>query len=327
MKSSKKIVKKAKAIVLLSGGLDSILAARILQEQGIEVIGITFESPFFKSVKAQEAAKQLGIELKIVKLGKDYIKLVEKPKHGHGSAINPCIDCHAFMLKKAKSMMKKLRADFIATGEVLNERPMSQNLESLKIVEEDSGLKNVLLRPLSAKMLEETEEEKKGIVDRNKLLGIKGRARNTQISLAKKFHLTYPTPGGGCLLCEPDMEKKLKDLFSHRETDESSLELLSVGRHFRSDGQIIAGRNKEENDKLEALGKDWIKLECKDTMGPITLVKDEKHLKKAAEITAFYGKTQGMEKVRVIFWKKSRKEAKELSVKIPDRESVEALRI
>lgn len=321
------MAKKVKALVLLSGGLDSILAAKILKEQGIEVMGISFESPFFKADKARTAAEQLKIELKIVKLKEDYLELVEKPKHGHGSAINPCIDCHAFMLRKAKSMMKKLKADFIATGEVLNERPMSQNLESLKIVEEESGLKGKLLRPLSAKLLEETEEEKNGLVDRSKLLDIKGRARNIQMALADKYQLSYPTPGGGCLLCEPGMEKKLKDLFKHNETDEASLELLNIGRHFRSNGQIIVGRNKGENDKLEKLGKSWIKLEAKDVVGPITLIKDERALKKAAELTAYHADGEGMKTIKILFWKKSRKDSEMLEVKIPQEKEVNELRV
>jgi len=317
---------KTRAIVLLSGGLDSILAVRALQEQGIEVVGISFESPFFKADKARTAAEQLGIELKVVKLKKDYIAMVKNPKHGHGSAINPCIDCHAFMLRKAKGMMKKLKADFIATGEVLNERPMSQNLESLKIVEEESGLKGKLLRPLSAKCLGETEAEKKGLVDRNKLLDIKGRTRNRQMELAAKWNLSYPTPGGGCLLCETEIEKKLLDLFKHNETDDISLDLIKTGRHFRAHGQIIVGRNKEENDKLEKVGKTWIKMECKDVLGPITLFRDEKDVKKAAELTAFHGRTEG-KKTKVIFWNRSKKDTKEIEVEVPSRESVEEIRI
>jgi hypothetical protein len=231
------------------------------------------------------------------------------------------------MLRKAKAILPKLKADFIATGEVLNERPMSQNLESLKIVEEDSGLKGNLLRPLSAKLLEETEAEKKGFVDRKKLLSIKGRMREIQIALAAKYKLSYPTPGGGCLLCEPDMEKKLKDLFKHKETDEVSLELLSIGRHFRSEGKIIVGRNKDENDRLEKSGKGWIKMEAKEIVGPVTLINSERALKKAAELTAFYARSEKMKRVKIIFWKKSRKESKDLEVGIPSQEEVEELRV
>lgn len=315
---------KTKALVLLSGGLDSILAVKILQEQGIEVIGLAFESPFFKADKAKTAAKQTGIKLEIIKLGKDYIDLIKNPPHGHGSAINPCIDCHAFMLKKAKSIMKKHKADFIATGEVLNERPMSQNLESLKIVENDSGTKGILLRPLSAKWLEETNVEKKGMVDREKLLDIKGRARNKQIELANKWKLSFPTPGGGCLLCEKDIEKKLKDLFEHDETDDDSLNLIKIGRHFRKQGKIIVGRNKEENEILEKI-KGWIKMECKDILGPVVLLRDERDLKTAAALTAFYAKAKG--NVKVIYWKTSRKQSKELETEIPEEKEIEELKI
>jgi len=330
--------KKAKALVLISGGLDSRLAVKLLQDQGIEVIGLNFEFPFGSgccnpmctfSFSQKNDFKLEIISCKKGKLFKEYMDIVKKPKFGHGSCMNPCIDCRIFILKRAKALMKKYKADFIATGEVLNERPMSQYLEALKLTEDESGLKGKLLRPLSAKLLPETDAEKAGLVDRSKLLGIKGRARGEQIALANKFNITYPTPGGGCLLCEREFVVKLQDALKHNEIkDNQDLELIKIGRHFRSgETKIIVGRNHNENILLENLGKDWLRLEAKDVVGPITLVKDEKGLNDAAKLTAFYADSEGMKKVKVIFWTKSKKDSKELEVKIPSQEEVDELRI
>jgi len=278
-----------KALVLLSGGLDSILAARILQGQ-CSVEGLCFESPFFSCDKAKLAASQLAIPLKIVKLGKKYYKMLRKPRHGYGGAMNPCIDCHAFMLKQAKKMMRREKADFIATGEVLNERPMSQTLKSLMIVEKDSGLKGKLLRPLSAKLLPETEIEKKGLVDRSKLLDINGRSRKRQIELAGKFGLSYPAPAGGCLLCEKEFGKKLAELFSHKKRiSENDLEMVKIGRHFwHNKSRIIVGRDEKENKKLlELKGKRDFILEVVDIPGPIVILQG-KDVAEAARLAAQY---------------------------------------
>jgi len=278
-----------KALVLMSGGLDSMLAARILQEQ-CEVIGICFESPFFGCEKAKKAAEQLAILLKIIKLGKKYYKMLRKPKHGYGSAMNPCIDCHAFMLKLARKMMRREKADFIATGEVLNERPMSQTLKSLEIVEKESGLSQKLLRPLSAKLLPETEIEKKGLVDRSKLLDISGRSRKKQMELAEKYKLSYPAPAGGCLLCEKEFGKKLAELFSRKKrVSENDLEMLKYGRHFwHNKSRIIVGRNEQENNKLlELKGRRDFALEAADIPGPIVILQG-KDIAEAARLAARY---------------------------------------
>jgi tRNA U34 2-thiouridine synthase MnmA/TrmU len=306
-------MEKTKAIALLSGGLDSLLAIKLLQEQGIEVIGLNFSSPFFSGEKAIAAAKQLKIKLVTVDLGKDkdfqgYMKMLKKPKHGYGSAINPCIDCHAFMLKKAKALMKKFKARFIVTGEVLNERPMSQHLGALKIVEEESGLKGKLLRPLSAKLLEETGAEKQGLVDRNKLLDIQGRNRKPQMELAQKYKISYPTPGGGCLLCEKEFAKRLGDLLKHNKKIEArDAELLKLGRHFRFEGvKMIVGRNEQENKKLKELSKNSFIFEVKDFSGPITLLEGRQNklaIEKAAALTAAYSDARNEKIVMVNYGK------------------------
>ncbi|UCE96119.1 MAG: hypothetical protein JSV51_00455, partial [Candidatus Bathyarchaeota archaeon] len=194
-----------KALALLSGGLDSTLAVKLIQQQGIDVAAINFTSPFCLCGKggcgAAKVAEQLKIPLKTINVGNDYLKILRNPKHGYGKNMNPCIDCRIFMFKRAKEFAKEVGASFIITGEVLNERPMSQRRKALDLIEEEAGLKGQVLRPLSAKLLPATEGERKGWFDRRKLLDIRGRSRKRQIELANEFTLKdYPCPAGGCLL-------------------------------------------------------------------------------------------------------------------------------
>ena len=291
----------AQAIILFSGGLDSRLVVKMLQEQNIDILALHFNIPFFGSYKLEEISKFAevnNIKLKIIEFTKgkefnNYIKLLRKPKHGYGSGMNPCIDCHIFMLKKAKQIMLNEKADFIATGEVLNERPMSQHLKALMLIEKEAGLKGKLLRPLSAKLLPKTIAEEKGLVDRDKLFDINGRKRDRQIELAKKYNIDYPSPGGGCLLCEKEFAVKINNLFEHqKKIIPKDTELLKIGRHFRfNNTKIIVGRNKEENEKIMQLaGKDII-METKDIPSPITLIMgkaDKETIKTAASLTIRY---------------------------------------
>jgi len=203
------------------------------------------------------------------RLFKEYIELINKPKFSRGTALNPCIDCHAFMLKKAKILADKIKAGILVTGEVLNERPLSQNKRALFVVENESKLKGQLLRPLSAKLLEETDAEKQGIIDRNKLFDIIGRNRKKQIELAKKYKIDFPTPGGGCLLCEKLYCEKLKPILNNKNISYKDIMLLSIGRHFYS-SKIILGKNKQENLLLEK--EQGIKLVPKEP-GPSALIK------------------------------------------------------
>jgi len=292
---------KAKAIVLLSGGLDSRLAVKLLQGQGIKVIALHFLLPFSGCCKPDCAfnfAQLQGIPLGVVDCTKgknfnEYVSVIKKPKYGYGSGVNPCIDCRIFMLLKAKEYAKKTKADFVATGEVLNERPMSQHSKALAIAEKESGLKGKLLRPLSAKLLPETDAEKKKLVDRSKLLAIRGRSRKQQIALAKKYNISYPSPAGGCLLCEKEFAAKLKDLFKHKKRiSPVDVELLRIGRHFRiNDAKIIVGRNEKENKQLLKLTKKTdILVEVKDAPSPITLMQGSGNdkIKKAAALTIRY---------------------------------------
>ena len=207
---------KVRALGLCSGGLDSILSAVVLGNQGIAVEWISFETPFFSSVKARRAAAQLHIPLIVQNITQPYLKMLRDPSRGYGKHINPCIDCHTLMFRLAGEVMKDRQMDFLFSGEVLGQRPMSQTRSSLRYVEKHSGYRDVIVRPLSAKLLEETLPEKKGLVDRRLLLGLSGRSRKPQIQLARTWGITdYPAPAGGCLLTESVYSNRLKDLFSH----------------------------------------------------------------------------------------------------------------
>ncbi len=324
-----------KAISLFSGGLDSILATKMILDQKIEVEAVTFTSQFSASEKSKnavaEAAEQLGVPLKVIHLGKDYLRLIRSPKHGYGKNINPCVDCRIFMLKKAKKYAREIGAAFIFTGEVLDERPMSQRFQALKLVEEQSGLKGKLLRPLSAKLLPKTFAEKKGMVDREKLRGIRGRSRKPQINLAKEFNIKfYPTPAGGCLLTCEEYAKKLRDLFKHKKhVSMKDVALLTVGRHFRLDeNKIIVGRNEEENRvlTLKKASNDYY-FEVPDIAGPTTLLQGAKTgraVKAAAALTAYYSDSKDST-VTVNFGREQLNKC--ISVSVPGEAEVKGLRV
>ncbi len=326
---------KVKALALLSGGLDSILATEVILKQGIEVEALNFAGPFCLCKKggcgAAEAAKQLGVPLKVMSVGNDYLRMVRNPKHGYGRNMNPCIDCRIFMMKRAKKYARQTGAAFIFTGEVLDERPMSQHYKAMKIIEEESGLKGKLLRPLSAKLLPKTEAEKQGLVSREALLNIRGRSRKPQISLAKEFSIVdYPCPAGGCLLTYKEFANKLRDFFKHRKRCSlADVALLKVGRHFRfGDSKIIVGRNETENKVLAVrkLRNDFL-FEIPEISGPITVLQGKKNkaaIEMAAALTAFYSdaKTQ---KVAVNFGRE--RLDKSVTVSVPSKEEVDNIRV
>jgi tRNA U34 2-thiouridine synthase MnmA/TrmU len=276
-----------KALVLLSGGLDSLLAVKILQEQ-VKVEALYIKLPFSKdnSKQIREFCRKHKVKLHILdatkgKLLKKYLNIIRKPSHKRGTALNPCIDCHIFMLKLAK----KFQAEIIATGEVLGERPLSQNMQALRLIEKESGLEGRLLRPLSAKLLPYTEPEKKGLIDRKRLLDIQGRKRDKQLRLAKNYRISFPSPGGGCLLCEKEYCKKLTPILG-KKIEYKNIELLSIGRHFK-DSEIILGRNHEENKILEKQG--GIKIVPAEP-GPTALIKKKKHISQAKRLIQKYSK-------------------------------------
>ena len=247
---------KCRGLSLLSGGLDSQLAVKVLQDAGAYVEGVTFSTPFFSPGAARRAAAQLGVKLHVIDFTDDEISLIESPPHGFGGAMNPCIDCHAKMISRAGELMSALGFDFVATGEVMNQRPMSQNRQALGVVEKCSGLKGRLVRPLSSQLLEPTIPEQEGRLDRSRLLGLSGRQRLAQMELAAKFGLVeYPSPAGGCKLTEKGFGRRLKDLLDHEGLKERRLvELLNHARRFRlPDGSgVILGRDGRENAILKS---------------------------------------------------------------------------
>ena len=247
--------KKARGLSLLSGGLDSQLAVCVLRDAGAEVEGVTFTTPFFAPDAARKAAAAIGVKLHVVDFTDDELALIKAPPHGFGGAMNPCIDCHAKMIARAGEMMVAGGYDFVSTGEVLNQRPMSQNRQSLGVVEKCSGLKGRLIRPLCAQLLVPTIPEQEGIIDRTKLLGLSGRRREPQFELAAKYGLVdYPSPAGGCKLTEKGFGRRLKDLLDHEGLDDRRLvELLNIARRYRlPDGtSVILGRDARENAMLK----------------------------------------------------------------------------
>ncbi len=287
--------KKVKAIALVSGGLDSTVAVQMIKDQGIEVKGINFNTGFcitdhkkkinrpdmpLKKMRneALRAAADTQIPLEIIDLSKDYMeKVVLNPKYGYGAGLNPCLDCRIYMLKKAKQIMEKEKADFIFTGEVLGQRPKSQRSHQLRIIEQETGLEGLLLRPLSAKLLEETLVEKMGLVNREKLGNISGRSRKPQIELAQTLNiLDYPQPAGGCCsLPDPNYAGRLLDLIKHQKkvSKEDAL-LLKVGRHFRlnKNAKLIVGRDELENNFLIQYPKGKAIIETVGYVSPTTLL-------------------------------------------------------
>ncbi|MFH0748533.1 MAG: hypothetical protein V1915_01220 [Candidatus Bathyarchaeota archaeon] len=290
---------RIKALALLSGGLDSTLAVKLILDQGIDVEALNFVTPFCLCGRggcgSLETAKKFHIPLKTISLGEEYLKVVRTPKHGYGKNLNPCLDCRIFMLKRAKQYAKQIGASLIFTGEVLDERPMSQHLIALRTIEKEAALRGKILRPLSAKLLPETQAERKGWVDREKLLDIRGRSRKRQIQLVEAYGITdYPCPSGGCLLTYREYANKLRDLFEHRtKVSLRDVQLLRVGRHFRyGDNKIVVGRNESENKillKLKAENDYYFEAQIRES--PITLLqgrKTKEALEKAAHLTAYY---------------------------------------
>jgi tRNA-uridine 2-sulfurtransferase len=266
-----------KALVLLSGGLDSILAARVLTEQGLTVTGVTFISPFFGSGRGERAAQLLDIDHLVVDITDELVDIVRSPAHGYGRRMNPCIDCHALMVRTAGSMLEAQGASFVATGEVLGERPKSQHLNALRLVEKEGGMDGLVLRPLSALLLPETIPERERWVDRARLLGLKGRSRTAQFALAERFGIDeFPTPGGGCHLTEVSFAARLRKLWdAHPDADVSSLRLLALGRHHWAGPSLLAiGRDKDENEAVRALaGVEDVLIWLVSDLGPTTLIR------------------------------------------------------
>jgi tRNA-specific 2-thiouridylase len=301
--------RKVKALGLCSGGLDSILSALVLRHQGIEVEWIVFETPFFSPEKACRAARLNQVPITVKKILPVYLEMLKNPPAGYGKQMNPCMDCHALMFRLAGAEMQAGGFDFLFSGEVSGQRPMSQNKNSLRYVEKNSGFDGYIVRPLSAQNLPVTLPEKKGLVDREKLLNFSGRSRKPQFELARKLGVTdFPSPAGGCLLTEKGYATRLKDHFSHQDDyRDAELYLLSYGRHLRlNEGhKLIVGRSETENQKIEKLIDPAVDTEFRveNWPGPVSLVPngcDAGTAGQAAAICAGYSKAPSGKPAEVV---------------------------
>lgn len=292
-----------RGLSLMSGGLDSQLAVKVLERAGAQVEAVCFTSPFFDSSEALAAAEGLGVKLHEIDFLDDIVRLLDNPPHGFGGAMNPCIDCHAAMIARAGELMMRLGYDFVATGEVQGQRPMSQNKQALGVVEKTSGLAGRLIRPMSAKLLEPTIPELEGKIDRDKLLDISGRSRERQIALAAEFGIKkYPSPAGGCKLTEEGFSRKLLDLKEHEGLGYSRLlvEILTVGRRFRLPGgtSVILGRDRTENQRLISIAGEFrqgrlLLPGCPGPTAILPVVCSAADVRIAEEIVAAYVKGTG----------------------------------
>ncbi len=273
--------KRIPAIALLSGGLDSALAISLVMRQGIEVTALHFASFFSPlDVTSEDSpvrmlAKNLGVPLIVMQKGEDFLDIIRNPRYGLGKNLNPCIDCRIYTLIKAKKLMEDLGGSFIVTGEVAGQRPMSQRKHTMQLIDKRSGCEGLILRPLSAKVLPVTIPETEGWVDRERLLGITGRGRKTQLALAEELKLTgYSPPAGGCLLTDPGFARRLKDLLEDTmDISKSDLQLLRLGRHIRLRPglKIVVGRNEDENNRIAGLAVEGTLFAPKDFPGPVVL--------------------------------------------------------
>jgi hypothetical protein len=307
-----------KAVALYSGGLDSTLAILAVMKQGIEVKAVTFLNHFGCDISDRSscsknpfaAAAQFGFEVKLCHLSDKFINIVKNPKFGHGKNMNPCMDCRILMIREAKEFMEMVGADFIITGEVIGQRPMSQRRDALDIVDRETGMRGYILRPLSAKLLKPTIPEQEGLVNRDMLYGFGGRSRKPQMALAAEFGLTdYPAPASGCLLTEPNYSYRLSELLAYdRDPSLDDLNLLRLGRHFRlSRGcKVIVGRDERENNAIVSLlGDHGPFLRVEDHAGPITVIRgdaDDREVRLAAALCARYSDARLFPEVQVKVW-------------------------
>lgn len=300
-----------KVLAMISGGLDSTLAAKLVKDQGIEVIGICFKSYFFGADSAVKMAEQISVPLVVIDFSEEHLKMAKNPKHGRGKNMNPCIDCHAMMMNYSGKLLEEYNADFIITGEVLNQRPMSQNRSALDVVKKESGFSDKILRPLCAKNLTPTKMELDGLIDREKLMDISGRSRKIQMELAEKWGIVdYPSPAGGCKLTEPNFSRRLKDLFEHNDkTSACDIQLLKYGRHMRvsKNAKIISTRTGEEVEEVKKCltDKDYIFLaeNFKGSMVVIVGAPEKEDIEFAARVTGRYCKGKDEKEISVKYGK------------------------
>ncbi len=309
----------------MSGGLDSIIAAKVVKDLPADVTMLHFILPWKDGTpdRINQWAELLGVKLVSLQLDDHYMNIVRHPPHGHGSAMNPCIDCKIHMLQRAKKYMEETQANFIFTGEVLGQRPMSQNKKALQTIEKKAGLEGYLLRPLSAKLMPPTIPEQNKIINREKLLSISGRSRHIQIELAGKFNIDdFSQPAGGCLLTEQSFCQRLKDCFNHGYKSYCDTKILSFGRHFRinSECKVIAGRNEIENNRLFMVaGEDDILMRYEEENGPFIVLQDncrnEENLMIAAGILQYFSKLRDAPPQDVLYWQKKKGDVSGKTVK------------
>ncbi len=298
---------KIRALGLFSGGLDSMSASALLRAQGIAVELLTLVTPFFGPARPRESAAHLGLPHRVVDFTDKFLPLIYSPSHGFGRGHNPCIDCHILMLREAGAMMQAEGFDFVYTGEVLGQRPMSQNRGSLNLIARESGFPELLLRPLSAKLLKTTRPELLGWVDRERLLDISGRGRKRQMALAPELGITrYPAPAGGCLLTDPGYAARLKELLARQaQGSPREFELLKWGRHFRLAGgaKAVVGRTQKDNEAILALSDpEEVIIKVEECPGPIVLVTKgagDEDLREAAGLAAAYSDAPAGRPVKV----------------------------
>ena len=331
-----------KAVGLLSGGLDSTVAIQLMLDQGIEVSAFNVVTAFCcctpresSCSAAQAAVRQLGIDLRVVNVTEEFLPVVANPEHGHGSGMNPCLDCRILMFRKAREYMDEIGASFAVTGEVLGQRPMSQRRDAMRVIDRESGLEGYVLRPLSAALLEPTIPEEKGWVDRDKLLAVSGRSRKPQMALAEGMGLTdYPCPAGGCLLTDPIFAGRVRDLLDHAgELRPEDIGLLKLGRHFRLNpkAKVAVGRDQDENHQLGNLLREGdYALEVSGQPGPLTLVRGEvgdDDLAAAASITSRYGKSGGRASTTVLCRRVGNGSVARMQVEPVDRDIIRSMMI
>jgi tRNA U34 2-thiouridine synthase MnmA/TrmU len=327
-----------KAVGMISGGLDSTLAAKIMKDLGVDVYGVYFAMPWgcCDKTKAIEAALKLKIKFIVLQLDERYLEMIQKPKYGYGSALNPCVDCRIHMFSRAAQYMDQIGAKFVFTGEVMGQRQMSQLKKSLKWVEEGSGLKGRLLRPLCAQLLEPTIPEITGLVDRSKLLNITGRSRHVQLKIAKDNNITeFTAIGGGCLLTDPNFARRMKDTLDHGYKNFRETVALKWGRHFRINEKfkIVVGRDEEESISLTryAHPTDHV-MHLPSNDGPVALIKgetpDENIFSLAAGLIQRFSKYRDQPPIEVNYWmSQNRNDIKMATAKPVSELEIEAFKI
>jgi tRNA-uridine 2-sulfurtransferase len=273
------MIKEHACLALFSGGLDSILSVKLMEKLGYKVTPVFFETPFFEADKAMLVAKANDIKLNVINVLPEYLKILKNPRYGYGRNMNPCVDCHGFMFRKAAELMEAYKADFLISGEVLGQRPKSQRKDAINAVSKLSGVKDLLVRPLCQKYLTDTLPIREGWVDKEEMLDIQGRGRYRQIEMAHEYGIKdFHSPGGGCKLTEIKYSRRLKDIIEHNHLNEQNIRFLNYGRHFRlnDDTKLVVGRNKSDNEHLSLLTQKEIVIKAVDFHGPIgILIKDE----------------------------------------------------